>query len=102
MKFFSRIFQKYFKNISYNVWTPIGNDVLLYLEIENFQFQRTTKDLVEPPEKVASKTDNSNRSSMMNLCGEHDSCQPISIMPTLKVDFTPTNQICNFLKVLHM
>ncbi len=88
------------------VWTPTENDVFQYqeivapstraLEIENFQLQKKTKDLVESPEKAASETNNNDNSSTMNLCGEHDSCQTILIMPTFTVDSKHVNQICTF------
>jgi hypothetical protein len=66
-----------------HVWTPTGNDVFWYqetiapstraLEIENFQFQRTTKDLAIFLEKATFQTNSNDHSSMMNLYGEHES-----------------------------
>jgi hypothetical protein len=69
------------------------------LEIEIFQFQWTIEDLAEFPKKVAFEIDDSDHSSMLNLCGEHDSCQTILVMSTFTVDSTPTSLIYSFYKV---
>jgi hypothetical protein len=89
-----------------HVWTPIKNHVFWYqeivapsvraLEIEIFQLQRTIEDL----EKANSETNGSDHSLTMNFCGEHDSHQMISVMPTFTIDSTPINQICIFCKGL--
>lgn len=98
------------KPLSGHVYTPTENDVFQnqevvapstqFLDIEYFQLQKTIEDLVESPEKVTSKTDNNDHSSMMNLCREHDSCQTISMMPIFTIDSTTTNHIYTFVEVL--
>jgi hypothetical protein len=51
---------------------------------------------MESSEKTASKIDDNDHSSMMNLCGEHNSHQTISIMPIFIVNSRPVTQICTF------
>jgi hypothetical protein len=51
---------------------------------------------MESLEKATFEVDDNNRSSMMNLCEEHNSHQMISIMHIIIINSTPISQICTF------
>ncbi len=52
--------------------------------------------MMESLEKTASKINDSDHSLMMILCGEHDSCQMILVMPIFIVSSKHVSQICIF------